>query len=345
MHLKGQTLDDLLRRILVHLLAKSSHRVTSTRGVNLERTGVLLTLTNPRARLSRTFRRSQIFSCLGELTWYLAQSDSLPFIRYYIRAYDNESDDRKIVPAAYGPRLFSYRGINQLARVTDLLRDHRSSRRAVVQIIDITDLSTRHIPCTCTLQFFVRGNRLSMMTSMRSNDAYLGLPHDIFAFTMIQEMIARELGVELGWYKHAVGSMHLYENKVSHAQAYVNDGLHQTEAMPPMPLGSQAEQIKELIRIESRIRRKKRVDLERTSLSDYWLDLARLLRIYRFFLDKDTRGMQRQMDKLSTKYYDQYVELKQKSLAAALADVPEQRVLFSTPNTESDRTNRWGNDA
>jgi thymidylate synthase len=37
-----------------------------------------------------------------------------------------------------------------------------------------------------------------MVTTMRSNDAYLGLPHDVFCFTMLQEIIARSLGREIG---------------------------------------------------------------------------------------------------------------------------------------------------
>ena len=43
-----------------------------------------------------------------------------------------------------------------------------------------------------------------MLTYMRSNDAYWGLPHDVFAFTMLQEILARSLTLELGTYKHAV---------------------------------------------------------------------------------------------------------------------------------------------
>ncbi len=56
----------------------------------------------------------------------------------------------------------------------------------------------KEIPCTTTLQFFVRNERLDMVTTMRSNDAYLGLPHDVFCFTMLQEIIARSLGLDIG---------------------------------------------------------------------------------------------------------------------------------------------------
>jgi thymidylate synthase len=100
-----------------------------------------------------------------------------------------------------------------VADLISLLQKRPASRRAALQIYDARDLAQEHkdVPCTCTLQFFVRDGRLEMATYMRSNDAYLGLPHDVFAFTMLQELVARSLGVEVGVYRHMVGSLHLYE--------------------------------------------------------------------------------------------------------------------------------------
>jgi len=43
---------------------------------------------------------------------------------------------------------------------------------------------------------------------MRANDAFLGAANDIFAFTFVQEMLARQLGLEVGLYHHNVGSFH-----------------------------------------------------------------------------------------------------------------------------------------
>lgn len=329
MYLKADTLDDLLYRSLKLLLATKGKRVLSSRGANFERTGVLLTLTNPRARLSRSSRRSQIFSCLGELAWYLAGSKSLRFIKHYIAAYKDESPDGIVVPAAYGPRLFNCNGHNQIQNVVDLLRSNRSSRRAVIQILAAEDLPTKYVPCTCTLQFILRGRRLHVMTHMRSNDAYKGLPHDVFAFTMIQEIIARELGVELGTYKHSVGSLHLYEDDISAAEVYVGDGLHPVLAMPPMPLGSQRKAVSEFLKVESKIRRKKPINLDRANLDGYWSDLARLLRVYSFFKAHDPRGIERQRKKMSSDFYYQYIDVKRQGMQDVDITAPTQVGLFN----------------
>ncbi|MFD0740245.1 thymidylate synthase [Lysobacter koreensis] len=328
-------MDDLLHRVLTKLLAKKGRGLQATRGVTLEKTGVILHLTNPRARLSRTARRSQIFSCLGELAWYLAKTDSLAFITYYVAAYKKESADNKTISGAYGPRMFNFRGEDQVANIIKLLRERQNTRRAVIQIFDAADLkNTREVPCTCSIQFMVRQKKLHAFTMMRSNDAYLGLPHDVFAFTMIQELIARAVGVEIGTYKHVVGSLHLYEDHIEAAQAYVEDGLHETVQMPPMPVGNQFEAVKHFLKVESKIRRKKKVDLDSVDLEPYWKDLARLLRIYRFSRDSDPRGMARQMKKMTSKIYDQYIENKRRGVQQRLASAPVQRPLFPDSDAE-----------
>jgi thymidylate synthase len=206
MFLKAKTLDDLMRRVFDNLL-KSSNRISPTKGAAREMMGVVLELERPQARLSTSETKGTLFSCLGELLWYLSGVNDLSFIKYYLSTYDKFSDDGKTVWGAYGPRLFNMRGVNQIDQVRDRLRLHRDTRKAVIQLFDAGDIIEEHkdVPCICTLQFMIRGDHLFMFTSMRSNDAFLGLPHDIFSFTMLQEILARDLSVGLGSYKHAVG--------------------------------------------------------------------------------------------------------------------------------------------
>jgi len=174
------------------------------------------------------------------------------------------------------------RGINQLAQVRDLLKRKQSSRRAVIQLYSAEDISNEHadVPCTCTLQFMVRKSYLNLFVSMRSNDAYIGLPHDVFAFTMIQELLARELGVRLGRYKHAVGSLHLYDVNVDEARRYVDEGWQSTALMPPMPKGDPWRAIDILKKVEADLRNGMKVDLFNLSIDNYWKDLATMLAIY-----------------------------------------------------------------
>jgi len=104
----GETIDDLMHKVYESIL-EYGKPINPTKGPTKEITGILLELKNPRARLSRTETRGKVFSCLGELCWYLAGNDELEFIKYYIPKYD-DCHEQGIIHGAYGPRLFNRRG-------------------------------------------------------------------------------------------------------------------------------------------------------------------------------------------------------------------------------------------
>jgi thymidylate synthase len=61
------------------------------------------------------------------------------------------------------------------------------------------------------LQFFLRQGKLHEIVTMRSSDAWWGLPYDLFTFAQIGNCLAGELGVEPGGLVMQLGSCHLYE--------------------------------------------------------------------------------------------------------------------------------------
>jgi thymidylate synthase len=213
----------------------------------------------------------------------------------------------------YGPRIFGQRGNNQLENVIALLREHPVSRRAVIQLFNAEDLGVpRHpdIPCTCTLQFLMRDNKLHLITTMRSNDAYMGLPHDIFCFTMLQEALARTLGVELGSYQQFVGNLHLYERDAVKAQQYIDEGFQSTLPMPAMPSGDPWPSIKALLDVEARIRGGEKIDAKACGVSEYWADLIRLLQI--FAATGDHRKIETLKAKMVFGGYAPYIEARKR---------------------------------
>lgn len=303
MYVVADSLDDLLARVYKQLMKRGT-RIVPTKGPAREIYGVLLKLSSPRVRLSRTESRGILFSCLGELLWTLAGSNALDFIEHYIPEYRKFSDDDLTIFGAYGPRMFGRRPNDQLARVISLLRSKPDSRQAVVQLFDRSDTLKLHkdIPCTCTLQFAIRDKRLHMLTSMRSNDAWLGLPHDVFAFTMIQELVARSLGIELGEYRHAVGSLHLYECNEAKAVRYLEEGWQLRRSMQPMPQGDPWSAVKTLLDFEETVRTEESNVLDPREIMDsYWADLATLLTIYKAF---KTPGNSNEIKRLKRRLHD-----------------------------------------
>ena len=305
-----KTVDDLLRVALSEIIA-NGRSIHSTQGSNSEITGVLLELTNPRARLSRTATKGRIFSCLGELLWYLSGSDKLDFIEYYLSIYRDFANDGRVL-GAYGPRLFSGMPSSQMSNVVSWLKNKRKTRRAVVQIFSGEDLKPdqNDIPCTCTLQFLIRDDLLDLIVTMRSNDVTRGFTHDVFCFTMLQEIVARQLCIEPGNYKHFVGSLHLYDEQGTQAEHFIEEGWQSTRAqMAEMPRCDPWPSIKKLLDIERLIRTGGRIiEGSIESLDPYWIDLAVLLQIFRHSKDKDHQAVEVKMDSVADSYFRPYIE-------------------------------------
>lgn len=328
MYLKASTLDDLLVGVFKRLL-KSKVRLTATKGDNVELSGVALELTQPRARLSRTEIKGHLFSSLGEFFWYISCSNRVEPMEYYLSRYRDFAEPDGTIWGAYGPRLFGGER-SQYEAILETLRARPTSRKAVIQLFDRADIEKDYedVPCTCTLQFLQRDGALHLVTHMRSNDAYWGLPHDVFSFTMIQEIMASELGYRLGTYKHLVGSLHLYDRHVESVDRFLREGVQATAAMPAMPKGSQWTDIKRAFAAETSLRNEGDgalpAVLEKLSeLQPYWRDMVLLLSIYRLTKgfegrdDNRLREVVRLQNELSSTYYKTYSRRRSRRLEEA----------------------------
>jgi len=217
---------------------------------------------NPRDRLPRVAARNfSLAYFVAETLWYLNADDSTEWISYYAPFWSNISDNNKTANSAYGARIFKTHprigngNIVQWDYVKEELRKDPDSRRAVIHIRTPSDsiLDSKDVPCTLSLQFFIRENKLSLHVSMRSSDIILGLAYDVPAFTTIQEILANELGVELGEYVHTSNSLHCYERDFEMLDAIANTRVFKSfGAMPAYPT---VFPVGELIELEDKIRK------------------------------------------------------------------------------------------
>lgn len=198
-----------------------------------------ITLTDPRNRVI-TFpeRKTSTKYLLGELIWYFTGSNDPAGILPYAKFWDGirNSGDFSEYPAGtvnsnYGTRLFGHveapgsfweapniQPISQWNETVALLQKDKDTRQAVMNIHVPSDrhAGNKDVPCTLSLQWFIRENRLHLIVNMRSNDIILGFTNDVFQFTMLQEAMALQLratypDLELGHYYHNAGSMHIYD--------------------------------------------------------------------------------------------------------------------------------------
>ena len=180
----------------------------------------LFVLHNPRARwvLSRVPAMNPAFA-IAEVFWILLGRNDSRFINYWNPVLPRYAGEGNHYHGAYGHRLRSSHGVDQLQRAYEVLRSDPASRQVTLQIwdsrIDLpTDLGSPaapDIPCNIAACLKVRDGRLSWLQLMRSNDVFLGLPYNIVQFTVLQEVIAGWLGLEVGDFALMVDSLHLYD--------------------------------------------------------------------------------------------------------------------------------------
>lgn len=310
----ADTLDDLMMKVFDALRSCNTH-IRATRGSFTEILGASLTLNNPRARLSRSETRGRLFSALGEFFWYMSGTNCLDFIDYYNRGkYQCESENGS-VNSGYGDRFFNKFGVDQFDKIINLLKAKPSSRQAVMQIFSARDIDydpsdgeCHAVPCTCTLQFLLRDGRLNLLVNMRSNDAYLGLPHDVFAFTMIQEYMARCLSVDVGIYKQFVGSLHLYEDNKTKAEEFASEGWQTGIPMNEMPSNDSQSDFRKVQKFECSVRTNEIGTWEMPDVQDYWKDICRILVIWKHLKNFDFAQCATLRSEFNSDFYHVFVD-------------------------------------
>ncbi len=149
---------------------------------------------------------------LAEASWILCGRQDLAPLQAHISRIRDYSDDGDTLNGAYGFRMRTKYGLDQLGAAIALLRRDPTSRRAVVQLWGVEDLSSssKDLPCNTAFYLKIRDERLCMSVTNRSNDLYLGLPYDVFVLSVVQNYVASALGLTVGEYVHFSDSLHVY---------------------------------------------------------------------------------------------------------------------------------------
>jgi thymidylate synthase len=188
------------------------------------------------------YRGNNPFATLYETIWVLAGQSSIKELEYFLPR-SRDFVDPHIEPdhwrAAYGKRLRKTAGFNdsvgftidhetrastvnvtlvdQIKFVYQKLKEDPSSRQAVMTIWDpakeCTVEKTNDYPCSNHVVFLIRNGALNCALTMRSNDVLWGFSAiNVYEFTVIQEVLARLLGVKVGKYTHIANSFHYYRD-------------------------------------------------------------------------------------------------------------------------------------
>jgi thymidylate synthase len=222
---EGDTADEIWRQAAESLLfGEDSQHQESRLGAVKEYLHCCLHLRDPLQRwvLSRKPAINPAFA-IAELIWILQGRDDAAFLNYWNPALPKFSGNDETYYGAYGQRLRTGLGFDQINRAYQVLAKNPDSRQVVLQIWDgqkdMPDQGgqsrSADIPCNIVAMPKVRAGRLEWMQVMRGNDLYLGTPHNFIQFTSLQEIMAGWLGLDVGSFVLVSDSLHVYEHDLA----------------------------------------------------------------------------------------------------------------------------------
>jgi thymidylate synthase len=242
----GRNVNDVFPLGLFHLKSNGVKR-ESRNGPTLEMmTPVAIKYDRPEERvLFSPERDANPFFHLFESLWMLSGRDDVAFLDEYNSQMKKYSDDGKRFNAAYGHRLRTHFKKDQIDEVITLLRRNPDDRQAVLQIWDVDDLGkpTLDKGCNLTIVPRIRYGRLDWTVYNRSNDFILGaLGANAVHMSVIQEFVARMVGVKVGQYWQITNCLHAYTELTPHWEKCKNLSLsmyvdpYKEDEVKPFPL-------------------------------------------------------------------------------------------------------------
>lgn len=202
--------------LLAQALLSDGTMQDSRNGKTLELLYPHITLTHPWEReITNPIRKASLPAQIAETVWVLSGRNDVGWLSRYLPRAADFSDDGEVWRAGYGPRIRSWNGVkDQLETVVHVLGQDRDSRRAVINIWDplADSVPGKDIPCNNWLHFLIRNGKLHLHVSVRSNDLIWGWSGiNAFEWSMLQEIVAWCVGVDVGELHFSTSSLHAYE--------------------------------------------------------------------------------------------------------------------------------------
>ena len=167
--------------------------------------------------ITNTERRWNQKYAAAEWAWYLSGDPNIIKLgQLYGKIppiWEKMADSNGNVNSNYG---YQWQRNNQIDYVVAKLRDNPKTRHAAISIYDCKEFDkyAKDTPCTYAIQFTIIDGKLCMSVYMRSNDIWYGFCNDQYQFSMLQQLVAKRLSIEIGTYYHFAHNLHLYNNKL-----------------------------------------------------------------------------------------------------------------------------------
>jgi len=194
-----------------------------------------------------TTKKVNFNACLHELLWYLSGEDHIRNLKKVTKIWDAWADEKGDLETAYGRywRRFPHpvqkshgpvgetgeaasavEEIDQIQYVIDEIRRNPFSRRLVVTAWEPGNAERSKLPpCHYTFAFNVspdetgKPRKLNCHLTQRSGDIALGVPFNLACYATLTQMLAQEVGLEVGQFAHTIIDAHIYAAEPGSAMA------------------------------------------------------------------------------------------------------------------------------
>ncbi len=136
-------------------------------------------------------------------------------------------------------------GVDQIARLIELIETNPNSRRLIVsgwdpRVCDQVDLP----PCHTLFQFKVTEEKmLHCQLYQRSADAFLGVPFNISSYALLTHLVAHACHLEVGEFVYTLGDYHIYKNHVAQVEELLS---REPLPLPQLKISDEASQLRGL---------------------------------------------------------------------------------------------------
>lgn len=299
------TVNDVWPMAVKHTLAFGAD-VPSRVARTLELHPAVLRIDDPTRPLVTSYGRpvNPAFA-LAEVLWILQGREDVEMLQYYNSTIGQYSDDGETFNAAYGDRIRSHFGHDQLGDMITQLKDNPESRQAILNIWsprkdrtfkafdagygpDVDKRVTKDRACNIVGHALIRDGKLDWSQFMRSNDIMWGTPNNFMQWLHIQQFVAGMVGVPVGTYYHYADSLHLYEYHFGDAERVEKFDLYKQFDRGHFPAEWSWHAINEVALFEEKLR----TDGDHSRLNPfnrltYWHEVCEVFRAWAMWKEKD----------------------------------------------------------
>lgn len=199
-----------------------------------------------------TTKKMEWKSMLHEVLWYLSGDNHIRNLQKHTKIWNAWADENGDLETAYGYYWRHFPSaekdkkgewhvteIDQIKYIIDEIKRKPYSRRLVVSAWEPGNATKSKLPpCHYSFAFNVSDGKLNCHLTQRSGDIALGIPFNLAAYSMLTQIIAQEVNLQLGFFAHTIIDAHIYvaERNSPNEKYDHREGLLEQLKRKPLPL-------------------------------------------------------------------------------------------------------------